>query len=293
IGGGTGFIGGALTQLLRNKGHEVGHISRNPGAGITWTGLAARGLPPCDAVVNLAGENVLNPFRRWNRKFKDEVFSSRVDTTRTLARAIVETRTPPQVWLLVSAVGFYQPSLTVEYDEDSPGGDADFFSRLVRDWEGAARLPEHTAQLVRQAVVRSGVVLGKDGGALKQMIWPFWLGVGGAIGSGRQSFPWIHVEDMSGILAHALENDSVRGILNGVAPTPCTSRQFAAALGSSLGRPAVLPVPALALEAVLGAERAVMLLEGQRVVPRRTLESGYKYRYPELAAALDNVVSGG
>ncbi|XP_078394451.1 epimerase family protein SDR39U1, partial [Cetorhinus maximus] len=137
------------------------------------------------------------------------------------------------------------------------------------------------------------VVLGKDGGAMKQMIWPFWLGLGGAIGSGQQSFPWIHVEDMSGIVAHALEDQSVCGILNGVSPTPCTNSQFAAALGSSLRRPAVLPVPGFALEAVLGTERAVMLLEGQRVVPKRTLASGYKYRYPELTAALDHVVSGG
>ncbi|XP_078063712.1 epimerase family protein SDR39U1-like [Mustelus asterias] len=123
------------------------------------------------------------------------------------------------------------------------------------------------------------------------MIWPFWLGIGGAIGSGRQPFPWVHVDDLSGILAHALENESVRGVLNGVAPSANTNAEFSAALAASLGRPAVLPVPGFALEAMLGAERAAMLLEGQRVIPKRTLESGYKFRYPQLRAALENIVT--
>ncbi|XP_072363702.1 LOW QUALITY PROTEIN: epimerase family protein SDR39U1, partial [Scyliorhinus torazame] len=230
------------------------------------------------------------PRLQVNAKFKEEVVSSRVGTTKRLRTAIVNAKNPPRVWVIVTGVGYYKPSLTAEYDEDSSGGDSDFFA----SWSGieeAARLPEDKAQFVRQTIIRSGVVLGKEGGALRQMIWPFWLGVGGAIGSGRQPFPWIHVDDASGILAHALEADGVSGVLNGVAPSPNTNRQFAEALAASLGRPALLPLPGFAVEAVLGAERAGILLEGQRVVPRRTLASGYKYRYPDLPAALENIVS--
>ncbi|XP_067869859.1 epimerase family protein SDR39U1 [Heterodontus francisci] len=275
IGGGTGFVGGALTRLLRSKGHVVEHISRRPGAGISWVSDGGGG-------EELGG---------WNRQFQEEVVSSRVHTTQTLATAITEAKKPPRIWVLLTGVGYYRPSLTTEYDENSAGGDFDFMSRLVRDWESAAQLAEDKAQVVRHVIVRSGVVLGKDGGAIKQMIWPFWLGVGGSIGSGRQYFPWIHVDDLGGILAHALENDSVSGILNGVAPAQNTNREFAVTLAASLGRPAVLPLPEFAVRAVLGAERGVMLLEGQRVMPVRTLQSGYKYRYPELRAALENIVT--
>ncbi|XP_060677677.1 epimerase family protein SDR39U1 [Hemiscyllium ocellatum] len=188
--------------------------------------------------------------------------------------------------------GYYRPSLTVEYDEDSAGGDWDFFSGLVRDWERAAWLPPEVARDVRQVVVRSGVVLGRQGGAMKLMVWPFWLGLGGPMGSGQQFMPWIHVDDLSGILAHALEDRRVAGVLNGVAPAQVTNGEFARALARSLSRPSVLPpVPAVVLQALLGTERAVLLLEGQRVIPRRTLQSGYTYLYPELHTALRDIVS--
>lgn len=154
VGGGTGFIGTALTQLLKARGHEVTLISRKPGPDrITWDDLTTSGLPRCDAAVNLAGENILNPLRRWNAAFQKEVLSSRLETTQTLARAIAKAPQPPQAWVLVTGVAYYQPSLTAEYDEDSPGGDFDFFSNLVTKWEAAARLPGDST---RQVVVRSG-----------------------------------------------------------------------------------------------------------------------------------------
>ncbi|XP_048380441.2 epimerase family protein SDR39U1-like [Stegostoma tigrinum] len=138
----------------------------------------------------------------------------------------------------------------------------------------------------------SGVVLGKDGGVIKLMVWPFWLGLGGAIGSGQQAMPRIHVDDLSGILAHTVENEWVLGISNGEAPAQTTNGEFARALALSLTRPSVLPpVPSLVLQALLGVERAVLLLEGQRVIPRRTLQTGYRYLYPELQAALKSIVS--
>ncbi|XP_065728169.1 epimerase family protein SDR39U1 isoform X4 [Phocoena phocoena] len=248
VGGGTGFIGTALTQLLKARGHEVTLVSRKPGAGrITWDELATSGLPRCDAAVNLAGENILNPLRRWNEAFQKEVLSSRLETTQMLARAIAKAPQSPQVWVLVTGVAYYQPSLTAEYDEDSPGGDFDFFSNLVTKWEAAARLPGDST---RQVVVRSG------------------------------------------ILAHALEASHVQGVLNGVSPASSTTNaEFARALGAALGRPALIPLPSTVVQAVFGRERAVMLLEGQKVVPRRTLAAGYQYSFPELAAALKEVIA--
>ncbi|XP_010807251.1 PREDICTED: epimerase family protein SDR39U1 isoform X3 [Bison bison bison] len=187
------------------------------------------------------------------------------------------------------SAAYYQPSLTAEYDEDSPGGDFDFFSNLVTKWEAAARLPGDST---RQVVVRSGVVLGRGGGAIGHMLLPFRLGLGGPIGSGHQFFPWIHIRDLAGILAHALETSHVQGILNGVAPASSTTNaEFARALGTALGRPAFIPLPSAVVQAVFGRERAVMLLEGQKVVPRRTLAAGYQYSFPELGAALKEVIA--
>uniref|UniRef100_A0A8D0HJ74 Short chain dehydrogenase/reductase family 39U member 1 n=1 Tax=Sphenodon punctatus TaxID=8508 RepID=A0A8D0HJ74_SPHPU len=185
--------------------------------------------------------------------------------------------------------GYYRPSPTAEYTEESPGGDFDFFSCLVKDWEAAAKVP---GDATRQVVVRSGVVLGREGGAIAQMLWPFRLGLGGPISSGCQPFPWIHVGDLAGIVSHALEQEGVHGVLNGVAPAAptTTNGDFARALGSVLNRPALLPVPGFVVRAVFGPERATMLLEGQRVVPKRTQESGYRYSFPDLPTALQNIL---
>ncbi|NP_001374255.1 epimerase family protein SDR39U1 isoform 9 [Homo sapiens] len=247
VGGGTGFIGTALTQLLNARGHEVTLVSRKPGPGrITWDELAASGLPSCDAAVNLAGENILNPLRRWNETFQKEVIGSRLETTQLLAKAITKAPQPPKAWVLVTGVAYYQPSLTAEYDEDSPGGDFDFFSNLVTKWEAAARLPGDST---RQVVVRSG------------------------------------------ILTHALEANHVHGVLNGVAPSSATNAEFAQTLGAALGRRAFIPLPSAVVQAVFGRQRAIMLLEGQKVIPQRTLATGYQYSFPELGAALKEIVA--
>ena len=136
-----------------------------------------------------------------------------------------------------------------------------------------------------------GLVLGRDGGAIQQMIWPFRLGVGGIIGSGSQYFPWIHIDDMAGIFVHAIENSDTPAVLNGVAPEPITNKEFTKAFASALWRPAIFPAPAFAIKAVFGSERAVMVLEGQKVIPQRTLESGYEYKYPAIEEAVNNITS--
>ncbi|XP_058285495.1 epimerase family protein SDR39U1 isoform X3 [Hylobates moloch] len=300
VGGGTGFIGTALTQLLNARGHEVTLVSRQPGPGrITWDELAASGLPSCDAAVNLAGENILNPLRRWNETFqKEQPLSLALQPEFLQERNAsghgevqgenIQMALSPNGEILRAKEAYYQPSLTAEYDEDSPGGDFDFFSNLVTKWEAAARLPGDST---RQVVVRSGVVLGRGGGAIGHMLLPFRLGLGGPIGSGYQFFPWIHIGDLAGILTHALEANHVHGVLNGVAPSSATNAEFAQTLGAALGRRAFIPLPSTVVQAVFGRERAIMLLEGQKVIPRRTLATGYQYSFPELGAALKEIVA--
>ncbi|KAJ8336515.1 hypothetical protein SKAU_G00377350 [Synaphobranchus kaupii] len=298
IAGGSGFVGRELTQLLRKKGHEVTIISRHPGPGrITWNDLDTGGLPPCEGAVHLAGENLMNPLRWWNESYKKDLYSSRVDTTRALVRAISSAPTPPRSWILVTGVACYRPSQTALYTEESEWTPFDLLSQLVKDWEGAGRLSDDVAAKTRQVVIRPGAVLGRGGGAMKQMLPPFWLGLGGTLGSGQQPFPWIHVSDLAGIMALSLEAPlppcpAADGpeVLNAVAPALNTNREFTKALGRALRRPTLLPVPGFAMRALLGAERAVVLMEGQRVVPKRTLDLGYKYQYPDLQAALGEIV---
>ncbi|XP_076829793.1 epimerase family protein SDR39U1 [Brachyhypopomus gauderio] len=296
IGGGSGFVGRELVQLLKGKGYEVTIISRQPGPGrMTWADLQSGGLPQCEGVVNLAGENILNPMRWWNNHYKKDLFSSRVDTTRALAQAIISSPSPPHSWVLITGVACYKPCLQTQYTEESKWVPFDFLSQLVKDWEEAGHLPENVAKATRQVVIRPGCVLGRDGGAMKQMLTPFRLGLGGSLGSGRQPFPWIHISDLVGIIAQGLEPSRSPPsphpqVFNGVAPSLNTNYEFTKELGSLLKRPTIFPVPGFFLDTVLGSERAVILTQGQRVVPKQTLESGYKFQYPDLRSALQEII---
>ncbi|XP_063074544.1 epimerase family protein SDR39U1 [Engraulis encrasicolus] len=296
IGGGTGFVGRELTKLLRQKGHEVTVISRQAGPGkITWADVESGGLPPCDGAVNLAGENIMNPLRWWNDSYKSDLFSSRVGTTKTLAQAIASSPSPPHTWVLVSGVACYRPSQATQYTEETEWTPFDLLSRLVKEWEGAAKLPDEIAKNTRQVVVRPGAVLGRDGGAMAQMLTPFWFGVGGPLGSGRQPFPWIHVSDLAGIIAHALDPSTQLPadqpvVLNGVAPAQVTNYEFTKELGRIMRRPTIIPVPGFALDVMLGTERAVILTQGQKVVPKRTLETGFSYQFSDISSALRQIV---
>lgn len=289
VGGGTGFIGRALVEALKRKGHEVTIISRSQAPGkITWSEIAKLPLPECEAVVNLAGENILNPLKRWNEGFLQTLRDSRIETTKTLAKKISEASNPPKVFVSSSAVGYYPPSDTAEYTEDSPRSSADALTTLCADWEKSAKLPDGCK--TRLVTLRIGVVLGRGGGVIQQTIWPFWFGLGGVLGSGKQYFPWIHVDDMTGIIFHALENDHVTGVLNAVAPQVVTNESYTKEYAGALWRPGILPTPSFAINFIFGQDRGKILLEGQKVIPKRTLEMGYKFQYPELKQALAEIV---
>nr|CAG4646320.1 EOG090X07KR [Macrothrix elegans] len=285
IGGGSGFIGTALSNLLRISGYDVVVVSRMPAAfSITWENLERNGLPKNTiAVVSMAGQNILDMKRRWTSGFQQTVKASRINTTLTLAKSIQKAEVKPSVFVSMSGVGYYPPSKDKEYTEYSVEGKGDYFAELCTEWESAAKLPEEVG--VRQVIIRTGVVLGRRGGMIEQLYWPFFFGLGGPVGSGQQFLPWIHLHDIARLFFHAIENKPVEGVLNGVAPNIITSNQFAKAFGGSLWRPAILPLPEFACNLLLGPERATMLTSGQKVIPKRTLESGFKYKFPDIHSA--------
>ena len=310
IGGGSGFIGTALTRALRERGDRVTIISRFPGeARITWDEVAAGDVPACDAVVNLAGKHILDLRRRWTQSYRSEVIASRVETTQSLVRALNTMPAPPAVFVSTAGKCFYgtgeigQVTEYPELTEDSEPMGVDFPAELVSLWEQAAEGID-TAR-IRHVQVRIGVVLGKvdresrlgkfwrigrSRGFLPIIRLPFCLGLGATIGHGNQPFPWIHIDDMVGILLHVIDNPKLSGRFNAVAPGISTNREFTEVFAEHLKRPIVWSIPSWLIERVVGAERASILLEGQNVKPKRTLESGYRFRYPDIDLALDDLV---
>ncbi|XP_027222558.1 epimerase family protein SDR39U1 [Penaeus vannamei] len=285
IGGGSGFIGTALANSLKRKGYDVRIISRKPGPWrTTWSDLNKVGLPEnTTAVVSLAGQNILDPLRRWTEGFKQNVWASRVNTTRYLAQAIMEAEEKPKVFVSSSGVSYYAPSQDVVYTEESPGGDYDFLSRLCVDWEAAADLPPEAN--VRTAKIRTGVVLGRQGGMIQQLILPFFLGLGGPISDGLQPMPWIHIDDIVGLYIHAIESENVEGPVNGVAPQIINNKEFAQAFGKALWRPAIIPLPKIAVNLMFSEDRAKIMTDGQKVAPKKALDTGYVFKYPDIASA--------
>ena len=226
LGGGTGFIGKYLCRHLQNQGYDVTIISRMPGLKrVSWHDIQRTGIPKnITAVVNLAGQNVLDVTRRWTVGFKQNVWNSRVQTTSTLSTAISNAQNKPSSFVTISGVGCYNPDVHIAYDEDSKITGFDFFSRLCLEWELAARLPEDVP--TRQVTVRSGVVLGRNGGMIKQLYLPFYFGIGGPVLPGNQYLPWIHIADLVRLILFAIENSNVSGIMNGVAPEVVTNKEF-------------------------------------------------------------------
>jgi uncharacterized protein (TIGR01777 family) len=274
--GASGFVGRHLVEALRSRGDTVDESSlRDPEA-------AAAAARECSAVVNLAGESLA---QRWSAPVKHRIEYSRTELPRRFLDALAGGQRRPSVYVSSSAVGYYGISESATFDETSPAGD-DFLARVCREWESQAFAARDLG--MRVAVVRQGLVLGSDGGALAKMLPPFRLGLGGVVGSGRQWISWIAIADAIGIFLLALDRAS--GAVNATAPQPVTNAQFTQTLARVLGRPALAPVPTFALRMALG-EGADVLLTGQRVLPRRALdEYGYAFDHPELEAALRNLL---
>lgn len=296
VTGATGFIGRPLVQALREDGHEVTVLTREvAGAGkrlpagvraVAWSDAAAweAALAAADAVINLAGESIAGG--RWTAARKERIRRSRVESTRALVEAMARQERRPGVLINASAVGYYGPLGDEPVDESAPPGH-DFLARVTVEWEQEARRAE--ALGVRVVLLRIGMVLGEDGGALAPMVLPFKLFVGGPVGSGRQWLPWVHREDVVGLIRFALANDQVRGPVNATATEAHTNASFSRLLGRVLGRPSWLPVPAFALRLLLG-EMADLVLNGQKVVPAAAERYGYRFRFPALEPALRDVL---
>lgn len=298
ITGGSGFIGRRLTQELLARGDRVTILTRDParargkvpgGARIAgWTpdrdGPWCDELDKVDAVVHLAGEVVA---QRWNDRKKKEIVDSRVGSTERLVEAIGRAKHRPQVLVCASATGFYgaRPS-NEELDETSEPGQG-FLSELVVKWEAAAKKAEGHG--VRTAMLRIGVVLGKGGGALEQMLPAFKLFVGGPIGDGRQIYSWVHIDDVVGLALMAIDDERVSGPINATSPYPTTAGELAKAIGATINRPSFFRVPKGILGAMLG-EAAEIVTESQRVMPRRAIELGYEFRHARLMPALESIL---
>lgn len=301
ITGATGFVGSCLVERLQAEGHEVIVLARNlakaeqlfPSATFpkvqtiaynpTESGEWQSAIAGCDGVVNLAGEPIAES--RWTESRKQAILNSRKLGTEKLVEAILQTEPKPKVLVSASAIGYYGTSETASFSETSPAGD-DFLSQVCGAWETTAKPVE--AANVRLVIVRLGIVLGR-GGALAKMIPPFQLFAGGPIGSGRQWFSWIHRDDVVNLILHALTHPDMQGVYNATAPNPVRMTNFCQILGEVLRRPSWLPVPDFALELLLG-DGAKVVLEGQQVIPKRTVESGFQFKYPIVKLALENIL---
>lgn len=288
ITGATGFIGGALCAKLAAAGARLSALSRDPerarallpaGTRIV-AGLGQLGDAPVDAVINLAGAPIAD--RRWSAARKRVLEQSRIGFTRELVDWMQKRSPRPAVLVSASAIGFYGDQGDELVTEQGAPND-EFQHRLCRDWEQAAF--EATAHGIRTCALRIGLVIGPGGGFMQRLLLPFRLGLGGPISNGRQWMSWIHRDDLLAMIRQLLEREDSSGVYNGTAPAPVTSREFATTLGRVLHRPALLPLPAPLLRLALG-EMACLLLAGQRVIPQRFLDAGFRFRHAELESAL-------
>ena len=292
IGGSHGLVGTALIKSLETEGHEIFRLVRHAPTSKTeveWSpdrySIALARIEGFDAVVNLAGESIAEG--RWTDDKKRRIRESRVKGTKLLGDALANLAVPPKTLVCASAIGYYGNRGDELLTETSAPGD-DFLAKVCAEWEEATALA--TEKGIRVVNARFGVILDTNGGALKKMLPPFRMGVGGKVGSGKQWMSWIALDDVVGALNFVLTKDSLRGPVNFVAPVPVTNAEFTKTLGKVLSRPTVLPIPAFAIKLLFGEMGEALLLGSQRVAPERLTAAGYEFGYPQLEHALVHIL---
>jgi uncharacterized protein (TIGR01777 family) len=299
ITGGSGLIGRALTHDLLSGGHQVQILSRNPkkakgipaGAEVLeWDGKTAAGwgnqADGAEAIVNLAGASIDG---RWTESYKQQIRQSRVDAGRAVVAAIKAAGQKPKVLIQASAVGFYGPRKDEVVTEESAAG-YDFLASVCRDWEDSSK--EAEAEGVRRVVIRTGIVLSTQGGALARLLPIFKLGGGGPVGSGQQYYPWIHILDEVNAIRFLMDTPYTQGVYNLTAPNPVPNKDFSRALGRAMNRPAIAPAPAIAMKLAFG-EMSTIILDGQRAIPQKLEQAGYSFRFSEPEAAFRHLLYSG
>ena len=294
ITGASGLIGKALQKSFEAKGYDLLLASRKEPKSsdeIQWdpdAGFADDDLPRLEglgAVVHLAGESISG--LRWTDEKKKAIRDSRIHGTRTMIEAFARLEAKPEVFISASAIGFYGDRGDDEMTETSSAGDT-FLSGIAKEWESEARRAEDMG--IRTVLLRNGVVLSKDGGALGTMLTPFKLGIGGVIGSGKQWMSWVSLDDVVGAVSFAIENEKVRGAINVTSPHPVTNEEFTKTLGDVLYRPTFLPLPEFAINLVFGEMGDALLIDSTKVLPKRLTSAGFEFKYPDLRSALENAV---
>ena len=293
ITGASGLIGKELQKSFRAKGYELLLASRKESTDplhVQWSIEAGFAKPEAiegvDIVVHLAGENVSGGLR-WTEEKKKAIRDSRVLGTRNVVDAISKLKHKPKVFIASSAIGFYGERGDEEVTESSAAGD-DFLSSVCKEWEAESRRAEDAG--IRTVLLRTGIVLSKDGGALATMLLPFKMGVGGVVGSGKQWMSWISLDDEIAIINFAIENENIRGALNAVSPNPVTNHEFTKTLGDVLYRPTILPLPEFAVSMIFGEMGDALLLASTKVIPKRLEDAGFEFKYPDLKAAIEHAV---
>lgn len=292
ITGGTGFIGTALCEYLLSKSHSITVLTRkttNQRQDIStidcFDDLTSNSQ--FDVVINLAGEPIAD--KRWSNAQKQKITRSRIDTTESIISFFKRASNKPSLFISGSAIGYYGIEPSEQIITEHSSGDSSFSSTLCKQWEESAHQAEQMG--IRTCLLRTGIVLGNGGGALKKMLLPFKLGLGGQIGSGVQWMPWIHINDMIGLISHCIENTEIHGPINCTAPNALTNKRFTQALSKTLNRPALLPMPALIVKLLMGEMGEELLLSGKKVYPQKALDTGYHFQYESVDKALGNIIN--
>ena len=301
ITGATGLVGSRLVQKLNADNQQIIVLTRNLEKAqrifpsltfpnlefVAYTpkesGIWQESISGCDAVINLAGEPIAE---RWTAQKKQEIRESRQLGTRKIVEAIAKAPVKPKVLISGSAIGYYGTSETTVFEETSPSGN-DFLAEVCQDWEAEADKVKELG--VRLVILRTGIVLANDGGALAKMLGPFQIFAGGPIGTGQQWFSWIHRDDLVNLIVQATTNEQMSGVYNATAPNPVKMKQFCQTLGEVMNRPSWLPVPEFALELLLG-DGAIVVVEGQKVLPKKAQALGFQFQYSELKPALAEII---